>query len=164
MTGEGEFAFVERLAARLPDRPPGQVGVGDDCAVLEGNRLIATDLLVEGVHFRSAWASPTDIGWKALAVNLSDIAAMGGDTATAPPVLATMGSPDSTFGILKDLLGRVEIAQKRACDQPRGDDKAKRGAICEHLAKRARNASVQAKIAGLQFFVSSRVRRISDGN
>ena len=42
-----------------------------------------------------------------------------------------------TIHFLKDLLGRVEIAQKRACDQPRGDDKAERGAICEHFAERA---------------------------
>ncbi len=88
MGGDGEFAFIERLAARLPARPAGQVGVGDDCAVLESNRLIATDLLVEGVHFRSAWASPADIGWKALAVNLSDIAAMGGTPESAVVAVA----------------------------------------------------------------------------
>jgi thiamine-monophosphate kinase len=58
------------------------VGIGDDCAVLEtspGSRLLATtDLLIEDVHFRRRWAEPADLGWKALAVNLSDIAAMGG--------------------------------------------------------------------------------------
>jgi thiamine-monophosphate kinase len=57
------------------------VGIGDDCAVLEpapGRRLVATtDLLIEDVHFRRRWAEPADIGWKAMAVNLSDIASMG---------------------------------------------------------------------------------------
>src|SRR5260370_4339394 len=56
--------------------------MGDDAAVMRvprGHRLLApTDLLIEDVHFRPSSASPADIGWKALAVNLSDIAAMGG--------------------------------------------------------------------------------------
>jgi thiamine-monophosphate kinase len=58
------------------------VAIGDDCAVLEptpGSALLATtDFLIEDVHFRRRWATPADIGWKSLAVNLSDIAAVGG--------------------------------------------------------------------------------------
>src|SRR5581483_6208497 len=74
----GEFAFLERLRLALPEPPPGQVGVGDDTAVLDGGLLFATDVLTEGVHFDLRWSTPADVGWKALAVNLSDIAAMGG--------------------------------------------------------------------------------------
>ena len=59
-----------------------RVGIGDDCAVLEptaGSLLLATtDLLIEDIHFRRRYTEPADIGWKALAVNLSDIASMGG--------------------------------------------------------------------------------------
>jgi thiamine-monophosphate kinase len=59
-----------------------RVAIGDDCAVLEpehGELLLATtDLLIEDVHFRRRYAEPADIGWKSLAVNLSDIASMGG--------------------------------------------------------------------------------------
>jgi thiamine-monophosphate kinase len=69
-----------------------EVGIGDDTAVLTvppGHRLLATtDLLIEDVHFRTRSAAPADIGWKALAVNLSDIAAMGGTPRWALVALA----------------------------------------------------------------------------
>lgn len=78
----GEHALLARLLARLP-RPGAQilVGPGDDAAVIEPERrtrlVLTTDALVERVHFSRAWCSPADIGHKALAVNLSDLAAMG---------------------------------------------------------------------------------------
>lgn len=52
--------------------------IGDDCAVLPGQSLVTSDSLVEGTHFDTRWISWRDLGWKSLAVNLSDIAAMGG--------------------------------------------------------------------------------------
>ncbi|RPH82925.1 MAG: thiamine-phosphate kinase, partial [Desulfobacteraceae bacterium] len=61
---------------------PGLVrGIGDDCAVFRSGRrnwLVTTDALVEGVHFRLETIPPFFLGKKCLAVNLSDIAAMGG--------------------------------------------------------------------------------------
>ena len=94
MSGErgGEETLVRAiraLAAHDGEAAGVRVGIGDDCAVLEprpGTSLLATtDLLLEDVHFRRRWAEPADIGWKALAVNLSDIAAMGGRPRWGPP-------------------------------------------------------------------------------
>ena len=75
-----------------------EVGIGDDAAVLVvpfGHRLLATtDLVVEDIHFRRTSATPADIGWKALAVNLSDIAAMGGTPRWALVALAVPADTD----------------------------------------------------------------------
>ena len=77
----GEHALLARLLARLPrPSPTVLVGPGDDAAVLAPGRnerlVVTTDAVVEGVHFSRAFSSPADIGHKALAVNLSDLAAM----------------------------------------------------------------------------------------
>jgi thiamine-monophosphate kinase len=76
----GEFELIERLAAHL-EPLEGGVGIGDDAAAWQptpGRVVVATtDMLVEGIHFRLDWIPPRDLGWKALAVNLSDLAAMG---------------------------------------------------------------------------------------
>ena len=80
MSRRGEFGFIDFIRSNFPD-PEGTTGIGDDCAVIpsgEGELLFSTDLLMEGVHFLRNESSPEDVGWKAAAVNLSDIAAMGG--------------------------------------------------------------------------------------
>ncbi|MDY7227691.1 thiamine-phosphate kinase [Hyalangium rubrum] len=75
----GEFSLIERFLAEFP-RARVPLGPGDDCAVLAPSRgalCVTTDAVVEDVHFTRAHFSPEDIGHKALAVNLSDLAAMG---------------------------------------------------------------------------------------
>ena len=78
----GEFGLIDTIRARVGAAPGVHRGIGDDAAELElpaGHRLLtSTDLLLEEVHFRFDWTSAYDLGRKAVAVNLSDIAAMGG--------------------------------------------------------------------------------------
>lgn len=78
----GEFGFIGKIREKSPDRSGVILGIGDDAAaaaITPGMVLLSTsDLLAEGVHFRLEWSDPVALGRKSLAVNLSDIAAMGG--------------------------------------------------------------------------------------
>jgi len=79
----GEFRLIERMLSKFQSNQPGlTLPAGDDCAVLNtGNSrsvLVTTDLLVEDIHFRQSTTSAFLLGRKSIAVNLSDIAAMGG--------------------------------------------------------------------------------------
>jgi thiamine-monophosphate kinase len=81
----GEFGLIDALRSVLPTAvvagPCLRIGIGDDAAVwtpAAGESLVVTtDSLIEGVHFRLDWTDWESLGWKSLAVNLSDIAAMG---------------------------------------------------------------------------------------
>ncbi|MFQ5645354.1 MAG: thiamine-phosphate kinase [bacterium] len=82
MAGFSEESLIGRLKNRHSVEDPNLIlGIGDDAAVVKtsGLELLSTDLLVEGVHFDLSYAAPFQVGQKAAAVNLSDIAAMGGD-------------------------------------------------------------------------------------
>lgn len=78
----GEFAHIDWIRQRVKSQAALPVGIGDDAAMLrlsgDTDCLLAADMLMEGVHFTFPELTPADVGRKALAVNLSDIAAMAG--------------------------------------------------------------------------------------
>jgi thiamine-monophosphate kinase len=101
--GIGEFSLIASIRRRMEGRYPPEVtlGIGDDCAVLQPQAglewVITTDTQVEDVHFRRAWLTPSQIGWRAMAVNLSDIAAMGAEPFGALAALTLPVATDATF-------------------------------------------------------------------
>jgi thiamine-monophosphate kinase len=105
-----EFEVIRRISGKLPQTPPEVlVPIGDDCAVLRlGDRswALASDMLVCGHHFKG-WATPEDVGYKAVAVNVSDVAAMGG---TPRFVLASGGAadPETTLRCMRGVLEACE--------------------------------------------------------
>ncbi|MBN2610178.1 MAG: thiamine-phosphate kinase [Bacteroidales bacterium] len=79
----GEFKFIDRISGMFQDLLlPGYTGIGDDCAIVpyssEEDYVVTTDMLIEDIHFIKNRIPPEQLGYKSLAVNLSDIAAMGG--------------------------------------------------------------------------------------
>lgn len=93
VTDLGEFGLISAVTARLPQAESVLVGPGDDAAVLtvaDGRVVVTTDLLIENRHFRRDWSTAADIGHKAAAQNLADVAAM----AAVPTALVVgLGAP-----------------------------------------------------------------------
>ncbi len=109
-----EFGFIEQISAFLPSNANVLVGLGDDCAVVQGGGdrlwLLSCDASLEKVHFRRDWASAEEIGWKAAASALSDIAAMGGRPAFVLTTVAAPGDMDADF--LQDVMrGMAQAAE-----------------------------------------------------
>jgi thiamine-monophosphate kinase len=92
----GEFGVIARVVARSGTAALAEVGPGDDAAVLrtpDGRVVACTDVLVEGRHFRRNWSSAEDVGHKAAAANLADVAAMG---ARPTALLVGLACPPAT--------------------------------------------------------------------
>ncbi|HEU5139505.1 MAG TPA: thiamine-phosphate kinase [Bacillales bacterium] len=79
---EDEFSFIKHITPKQYVQPSLIHGIGDDAALFAGDEafeeIVCMDTMVEGIHFSRETLSPYDIGYKALAVNISDVAAMGG--------------------------------------------------------------------------------------
>src|SRR5688500_9366885 len=103
-----ERALIARIRARVPSAHPDLlIGIGDDGAIVRPARnraeVVTTDMMIEGVHFRREWSSPRDIGAKAIAVNVSDLGAMG-----AEPRMATLSLALPDTLLLEDFDGVVD--------------------------------------------------------
>jgi thiamine-monophosphate kinase len=113
----GEKALVRHLGCRIPTAPGVIVGLGDDAAVVETSTctLVTTDSLVEGIHFRRDTVPPRLLGRKALTVNLSDVAAMGGigryaTVSLCLPSELTLGWVDSLYDGLLERAAEAGVA------------------------------------------------------
>src|SRR6266566_2055252 len=100
----GEFDLIHRVTDGRAQPATTLLGPGDDAAVVaapDGRVVATTDVLVEGVHFRLDWSTPEQVGRKAVAVNLADIAAMG---AVPTAILVGFGCPGGTKATVVDEL------------------------------------------------------------
>jgi thiamine-monophosphate kinase len=179
----GEFGLIEILArmiekSRDEKRPVWKnltAGIGDDSAAWKnsgGFTLATTDCLVQDVHFRLGQTGWCDLGWKALAVNLSDIAAVGG---TAEYALVTLGLPADTE--VEDVTtlykGMIELGEQYGVAIAGGDMTLSKtlfisltvtGSTCESLLRRstARPGDLIA-VTGYPGMSAAGLRLISDG-
>lgn len=92
----GEGGVLARIFPRLPAAASQLLGPGDDAAVVaapDGRFVVTTDMMIHGPDFRLAWSSPEDLGWKAAASNLADVAAMG---AVPTALVVALAAPKDT--------------------------------------------------------------------
>lgn len=118
----GEFELIERYFARSATSCPDVIlGIGDDCALLAGGArdwAVSTDTLIEGVHFLVD-VDPAALGHKALAVNLSDLAACGADPRCFLLALALPHVDENWLAGFAD--GLFELARQHGCELAGGD-------------------------------------------
>ncbi|GAA2081225.1 thiamine-phosphate kinase [Pseudolysinimonas kribbensis] len=121
----GEAATLARIFPRLPEADAALLGPGDDAAVLrapDGRYVVTTDTMVHGPDFRRAWSSPHDLGWKAAATNLADVAAMGAvPTALVVALVAPPETPVSDLEAFADGLRDACAALAPGCGVVGGD-------------------------------------------
>ena len=116
----GETALIDRIRCRVPPAPDWvTLGIGDDAAVVEPARgtldVVTTDTLVEGIHFERSFVPAADLGYKTLAVNLSDLAAMGATPRVAVlslvlPASMAAADLDTLVGGMLALADRHQVA------------------------------------------------------
>lgn len=148
MNSPGDLTREQRLIENIRDLTRSEF-IGDDCAVLSSNQLLSTDMLVEDQHFKLSYCDLESVGWKSIAVNLSDIAAMGG---LPTALLVGIGWPqhrsDAQFSQLykgiqecarkfsvKIVGGDITASEKIVCSVTAVGQAFKRGALLRSSAK-----------------------------
>ena len=130
----GEFGFIDRVKNKLPRLKKAVLGIGDDCAVLDYTEekylLLTTDMLLEDVHFDLSKISPHKVGRKALAVSLSDIAAMAG---IPKYCVVSLGVPPSmSLNVLDEFYaGLLKLASQFDVELVGGDTNRSEKLICD---------------------------------
>ncbi len=130
MAALGEFGLIAALSRWLPADPRALVGIGDDAAVLaapDGRVVTSTDFLLEGRHFRRDWSSAADVGRKAAARSLADIAAMGASCSGL--LVALAAPPDLPVAWARDLAAGLVAESARAGASVIGGDTARAGTV-----------------------------------
>ena len=132
----GEFGLIDRIRARFP-APEGVTSIGDDCAVLPQKdgmeTLVSTDMLVEGTHFLRDDIPPYRLGWKSAAVNLSDIAAMGGSPVGTFLSVALPAGLETAW-VDEFLRGYADLCSRFGTPLLGGDTTASPDRICINVA------------------------------
>ncbi|MHC1698781.1 MAG: thiamine-phosphate kinase [Geobacteraceae bacterium] len=132
LTELGEFGLIDLIARKVRPSSAVTIGIGDDAAAFQWHAnclaLATTDMLLEGVHFDLSFCDPFRLGRKALAVNLSDIAAMGGRPCS---FLLSLGIPENfSLDFLNEFSsGLLEIADEFGVTLIGGDTCASRGGL-----------------------------------
>ncbi len=121
----GEFGLIDLIRRKFPAKDKNLVlGIGDDAAIIKITPkrylIFTTDALREGVHFDLSYYSYQEVGWKAMAANLSDVAAMGGIPTFG---LISLGLPknEKTEDVLKIYKGMNDLAKRYRCKLCGGD-------------------------------------------
>jgi thiamine-monophosphate kinase len=120
LTDLGESALIRRIARRAghPDDKRWALAIGDDAAILRPRKdeelVLSTDAQVEGVHFRFGRETPRSVGRRALAVNLSDLAAMGAEPVGA--LLSLCAPPAMALSVFDQLIaGFIDESRRNSC-------------------------------------------------
>lgn len=118
----GEFGLIERISALVPPAADGVVGIGDDAAVLDipGKLVASVDAVVEGRHFKREWTSGEDVGHRAAAAAMADLAAMGGQC-KALMVALTLPSETEVSWVESLMTGIVDEAAELDAEVVGGD-------------------------------------------
>ena len=129
----GEFGLIDLIDLPFPNPESVLVGIGDDCAVLPYSdthyQLVSCDLMVEDMHFVRKKIAPYQLGYKAVAVNLSDIAAMGGSPKHI--LVSAALPPDYTVAEWQELYrGIGDICSRYGVNVIGGDTTASADKLC----------------------------------